>query len=138
MKERKFTGWLAKFASALIRHIAEVDQLGDRMVELDILRRERDREIGRLYAENRNRLIEELDAIGMSEKQFCAALGKGNSLSTMLRRMRLVPDAAWDRYLTQRRQRADGVYNLEYAVYLATERSSRRSPSHSATAPAPF
>jgi DNA modification methylase len=55
-------------------------------------------------------------------------LGRGNSLSTMQRRMQLVPDEAWQRYVTNRRERADdGCFTLEYAVYLTRDGSATRS-----------
>ena len=122
---KKFTGWLATYKATLQRKVAVIGTMNAAMVELDIEKRTHDSEIGRLYAANRNWLITELDAVGMSEAEFCASLGWGESLSTQRRRMQLVPQAAWERYVQRRRGNADpGCYNLEYPVYLSRDTDS--------------
>ena len=65
-------------------HVAEIDAFGVDMVELDIRRRTRDRRLGSHYAKRRNRLIAELDEIGVTEAEFCRGLGRGQSLCRAL------------------------------------------------------
>ena len=135
----KLTGWLKRFRDTLAKGIAAIAAMDGQMVEIDIERRKRDRAIGKRYADNRLKLMEELDKIGMSEAEFCGKLGNGNSLDRMRRRMRLVPDKAWANYLRLRREQADAVFTLEYAVYLAESGTKRRPPpslSGPETAPA--
>jgi DNA modification methylase len=131
----KLTGWLGTYLSALQAEVSAIEAMGNDHVELDIRVRTRDRRLGEGYAMNRNRLIAELDANGLSEMEFCRRLGRGHSLSTMYRRMKLVPDEAWQRYLRLRRERGnDGHFSLEYAVHLASgasETSSRPTPTQS-------
>ena len=57
----------------------------------------------------------------MSETAWCRQRGgKGNSLSRMRRRVKLLKPEAWAQYLYHRRARgADGVFGLEYAVVLS-------------------
>jgi DNA modification methylase len=124
---KRYSGWLATYQAALQRHVAAIDAFGVDMVELDIRHRTRDRRLGANYAKHRNRLVAELDKIGVTEVEFCRGLGRGQSLSTMGRRMALVPEDAWQRYLTHRRERGDdGCFTLEYAVYLARSDSETR------------
>jgi hypothetical protein len=74
---KRLTGWLAVFRASLKRELAAIEALGRAMVEIDIKRRARDRAIGIRYARHRNRLIKELDKIGVSEVAFCRTLGRG-------------------------------------------------------------
>jgi DNA modification methylase len=134
---KRLTGWLAVFRASLKRELAAIEALGRAMVEIDIKRRARDRAIGIRYARHRNRLIKELDKIGVSEVAFCRTLGRGHSLSTMHRRMRLASTENWDRYVRKRRERGDdGAFR---AAYLAVDRSDRDetekrpTPSHCAS-----
>ena len=108
----KLTGWLKRFRDTLAEGIAAIAAMDGQMVEIDIKRRKRDRAIAKRYADNRLKLMEELDKIGMSEAEFCGKLGNGNSLDRMRRRMRLVPQANWDRYVRLRRERTDAVFTL--------------------------
>jgi hypothetical protein len=128
MSAKKFTGWLASFQTSLQREIAAIEAMGRDLVEIDIKRRARDRRLGKRYARHRNRLIQELDKQGISEAEFCGSLGRGQSLSMMYRRMKLVPDDAWARYLANRRARGDdGHFDLPYAVFLAQDTTATRS-----------
>ena len=130
MAKKRLSGWLATFQAALQRHVAAIDAFGVDMVELDIRRRTRDRRMGVSYSKHRNRLVAELDKIGVTEVEFCRGLGRGQSLSTMQRRMALVPDDAWQRYLTNRREQGDdGCFTLEYAVYLTRSDSDTKPRS---------
>ena len=137
MAKKRLSGWLATFQAALQRHVAAIDAFGVDMVELDIRRRTQDRRMGTNYAKHRNRLVAELDKIGVTEVEFCRGLGRGQSLSTMQRRMALVPDDAWQRYLSNRREQGDdGCFTLEYAVYL-TRSDSDTKPRSTQTQSAP-
>ena len=130
MAKKRLSGWLATFQAALQRHVAAIDAFGVDMVELDIRRRTKIAAMGKNYSKHRNRLVAELDKIGVTEVEFCRGLGRGQSLSTMQRRMALVPDDAWQRYLSNRREQGDdGCFTLEYAVYLTRSDSDTKPRS---------
>ncbi len=115
--------WLANYRAELRRAIAAIGRIDGKKLALDIAARRLDRALARNYARNRLRLNEELDAIGVSEAKWCQTLGRGNSLSQMRRRLQFQKPGAWQRYLTHRREKGDnGVYGLEYAVFLAKEK----------------
>lgn len=111
--------WLVELERAIRRDSAAIRKLDERKVELDIEARRHDIHIARRFVAKRLRLNRELDKIGVSEEQWCRdALGNGNSLRTMRRRIQLL--RGWDRYLKRRRAIGDnGWYGLEFAVYLA-------------------
>jgi DNA modification methylase len=113
--------WLTWFTEGLKQDIVAIAEIDANKVETDIAARTRDVEMARVYVENRLRLIDELDAEGSTEAVWCRSLGRGHSLSQMLRRIQLLKDGAWPRYLKHRRAIGDnGRFGLEYAAHLAT------------------
>ena len=112
--------WLAEYGDELARVHAAIQKLDRKKTALDIQARTLDRALAKTYVSNRSRLWKELDKIGMSEMVWCKEQGKGNSLSRMRRRMKLLPPKAWRRYLYHRRKTATpDIYGLDYAVILS-------------------
>ena len=112
--------WLADFGARIARANAAIRTLDRKKVEIDIAARRLDLAIARTYARNRPRLWEELDKIGMSEHQWCKKQGKGNSLVTQRRRLRLLQPGAFKCYLHHRRKFGDnGMYGLDYATVIS-------------------
>jgi DNA modification methylase/N6-adenosine-specific RNA methylase IME4 len=112
--------WLADFGGRISRAHAAICKLDRKKVELDIAARRLGLALAKDYARNRSELWKHLDAIGISETAWCKTLGKGNSLSTQRRRMQLLTNGAFKRYLYHRRALGDnGMYGLEYAVHLS-------------------
>ena len=130
--------WLANFGGRIVRAHAAIWKLDRKKVELDIAARRLGLTLAKDYARNRQELWKHLDAIGMSETAWCKTLGKGNSLSTQRRRIQLLRDGAFRRYLYHRREIGDnGLYGLEYAIHLSklplpgekeSETSARQPP----------
>lgn len=113
-------GWLADFGDRIARANAAIRRLDRKKLELDIAARRLELAAAKDYARNRPELWMRLDAIGLSETAWCKKQGKGNSLSRWRRRMQLLKPLAFRRYLHHRREVGDnGVYGLEYAVYLS-------------------
>jgi DNA modification methylase len=122
--------WLASYRDELRREIAAIAKLDADKVTIDIHARTRDRKLAKKYVSNIPRMLRELDQRKMSEKVFCGSLGPGHSYSQMHRRMQLLPEERWQRYLKRRRDVGNnGVYGLPYAVYLALgERATSLQP----------
>jgi DNA modification methylase len=113
----------------LREQIAKVNCSDANRAERDILARQIDCQIAEAYVQDRLRIIAECDECGITEMQYCATLGKGSSLKSMLRRIQLLK-AGYDTYVQERRKVGnDGTYSLEYAVHLATHKSKTKSRS---------
>jgi DNA modification methylase len=122
--------WFTSYRDELRREIAAIARMDGGKVAIDIRARTRDRKLARKYVSNMQRMLRELDQRRISEKEFCASLGPGHSYSQMHRRMQLLPEERWQRYLKRRRDVANnGVFGLPYAVYLALgERATSSQP----------
>jgi DNA modification methylase len=121
--------WLAHYGEELARDLAAIKRVDRKKVELDIQARTLDLKLAKKYARNRPTLWKKLEEIGVSETAWCKTQGKRNSLSRMRRRLQLLRPRAFQNYLRNRRQIGDnGVYGLEYAVFL-----SKKDPDEIAT-----
>lgn len=137
-KRRARNQWLTNYRDELRREIAAIVSIDGAKVAIDKRARTRDRRLAKKYVRNIPRMLVELDKREMDEKKFCASLVPGHSYVQMHRRMQLVPEENWRRYLKRRDELGNnGVFGLPYAVYLATgERATTSQPLRTQSADA--
>ena len=137
-KRRARNQWLTNYRDELRREIAAIVSIDGAKVAIDKRARTRDRRLAKKYVRNIPRVLVELDKREMDEKKFCASLVPGHSYVQMHRRMQLVPEENWRRYLKRRDELGNnGVFGLPYAVYLATgERATTSQPLRTQSADA--
>jgi DNA modification methylase len=110
------TKWLLAHEAELKRRNTVIRGIDLNKVDLDIKARRLEAKWAELYVRRRERLIEELDARGITEQNWCRTLGPGFSYTTVRRRIQLL--AGFDRYLSRRAEIGD-KFSLEHAVYLS-------------------
>ena len=122
--------WLNGHKAELLRRDAAIRKLDRTKIDIDIQARLLDAEWAEVYVRNRQRLLEELDKLGIKEWEWCRTLGKGFAYSTIMRRIQILKGL--DNYVRRRREVGDnGWFSREYAAHLArpekpeTETSSR-------------
>ena len=117
-KSPSSSDWLAAFTDECRQNVAVIRRFDRRKLAIDKAARRLDVEFATRYLRRRPRLIRELDKRGMTEKEWCRTLGRGHSLSSVLRRIQLLKGFA--RYLQRRDEIGDnGCFGLDYAVSLA-------------------
>ena len=126
--------WLDGYRDELVRGNAAIRAIDLQKIEFDKRARALDVKWIKRYLRHRQRLIKELDARGITEKDWCRTLGRGFSYSTVMRRIQLLKGL--DHYLRRRAEVGDnGCYGLEYAVYLARPEKPESETSSRPTRP---
>jgi DNA modification methylase len=110
--------WLAAHKAELVRRNAAIDAIDLTKIDIDKRARAAEVEWAAIYVRNRPKLIEELDKLGIPEKDWCRALGPGFSYSQVLRRIQVLK--GYPDYLRRRDEVGDdGCFGLKYAAFLA-------------------
>ena len=103
--------WLSKYKAELTRRNAAIDAIDRRKMAIDKRARRLEVTWAKIYVRSRPRLIKELDALGITEQQWCRRSGVGFAYSTIMRRIAILKGHA--DYLRRRDEVGDnGCYGL--------------------------
>ncbi|MFZ0021484.1 MAG: hypothetical protein WAL10_29580 [Acetobacteraceae bacterium] len=110
--------WLDAHRDELVRRNTAIDTIDRTKIDIDIQARLMEAKWAELYVAARPTLIEILDKLGITEKEWCRKLGPGFSYSTVMRRIQVLKGC--DHYLRRRLKVGDnGCFGLKNAAYLA-------------------